>query len=189
MSEYVSIEEFNALKNAYIDTVALLANALKRITQLEEAFFAHDEEGEIIKNLEDKPVLSPDFTRPHEKPTEQEKDNSPIIPDTTLDLKACAVVEHLKEAVKPNEFGVFAIDKKTLDTFMTEKISEELRVKKVSRQLKKDIFKRAIELFSDIVYIKTSQSGNKTKYLALKSSLKRTDTNACTRLTGLGIWA
>lgn len=112
-----------------------------------------------------------------------------VVPETTLDLKTCEVVEHLKESVKPNEFGVFAIDKKTLDKFMTEEISEELRVKKVSRQLKKDIFKRAIELFSDIVYINTSPSGNKTKTLALKPSVKRIHTDAHTRLTGLGIWS
>jgi hypothetical protein len=65
MTQYVDIEEFNALKSAYIDTkktltdtVELLANALKRISQLEKSLFAHDEDGEIIKS-EDKPILSP----------------------------------------------------------------------------------------------------------------------------------
>ena len=45
---YVSIEEHNSLKPVYIDTVELLANAMKRITQIETAIFEHDPEGEII---------------------------------------------------------------------------------------------------------------------------------------------
>jgi hypothetical protein len=129
------------------------------------------------------------LSEPSRTHIESTASNIGITPETTLDLKACAIVEHLKEAVKPNEFGEYMITKKILNEFMTEKISLELRVKEVTRQTKKEIFKRAIKLFPDIVCIKTSKSGNKTKYLTLKSSLKRTDTTACTRLTGLGIWA
>jgi len=36
----VSIEDYNALKASYIDTVELLANAMKRITQLEKCYFS-----------------------------------------------------------------------------------------------------------------------------------------------------
>ena len=39
---YVSIEEYNELKASHIDSLELLANANKRITQLEAAIFAHD---------------------------------------------------------------------------------------------------------------------------------------------------
>lgn len=206
MSEYVSLEEFNGLKALVTrlisrvsdleaenldlratlnDTQELLARDCKRTSVIEYAIFSHDSDGDIIFDGEDSPVLS----IATEKPVCEPAPARTISPETTLDLKACAVVEHLKDSVQPNEFGVFAIDKKTLDKFMTEEISEDLRVKKVSRQLKKDIFRRAIELFSDMVYINTSPSGNKTKTLALKQSVKRTNTNACTRLAGLGIWA
>lgn len=178
-------KRIKALEEELLETKELLAISLKRNTVLENAIFSHDSEGDIILDDEDKPVLS----IATEKPTYEPEPENVIVPESTLDLKACAVVEHLKESVKPNEFGVYAIDKKILDKFMTEEISEDLRVKEVSRQLKKDIFRRAIELFSDIVYIVTSPSGNKTKFLALKTSVKRTNTNACTRLTGLGIWS
>jgi hypothetical protein len=109
-------------------------------------------------------------------------------PETTLDLKACEVVKYLKEDADHNDFGEYTMGKKELSEFMKEKISESLRVKNVSRQLKADIFERAAKLFPNVVYIRTSPSGNKTKTLALKKSVKRTDTNTCTRLTGIGIW-
>jgi hypothetical protein len=109
--------------------------------------------------------------------------------ETTLDQKACKVVEYLKNELKPNDFGEFVIDRKELTAFMQTGIDMALRVKKVSRQLKADIFKRAVELFPDIVYIKKSLSGNRTKMLALKSSIKRTVTPTCTRYTPIGILA
>lgn len=207
MSEFVTTAEFSALqalvnrllskvsnleaenrdlKATLNETQELLVIACRRTNVIENSIFAKNDDGDILKDSEDNPVIAESLSRISSEPISKQET---IVPETTLDLKACAVVEHLKEAVKPNEFGVFAIDKKKLDTFLTEEISEDLRVKKVSRQLKKDIFKRAIELFSDIVYINVSPSGNKTKTLALKPSVKRTNTNACTRLTGLGIWA
>src|SRR5665647_895654 len=57
--DYVSIEEHNALKASHVDTVELLANAMKRITQLESGLFLKDSEGEIIRDDEDKPIISP----------------------------------------------------------------------------------------------------------------------------------
>lgn len=47
---YVSLDEFNTLKTAYEDTICMLANACKMITQLENAFFKHDSEGDIIRD-------------------------------------------------------------------------------------------------------------------------------------------
>lgn len=187
---------FEAKITAIVEKVLLTSELkpIKRIAELETVTGLNDysdieeEEHEptipeqislLSKRIESISCASPE-------PVSQQK---AVVPETTLDLKTCAVVEHLKEAVKPNEFGVFAVDKKTLDTFMTEEISEDLRVKKVSRQLKKDIFKRAVELYSDIVCIITSPSGNQTKSLALKPSVKCPNTNASARLTGLGIWA
>jgi hypothetical protein len=179
------LESENRDLRASIDeTQVLLLKTHKRTMDIENIFFAKDEDGEIITDYEGKPVISHGLNINNDNTMEL---NNPI-PETTLDLKACAVVEHLKEEVKANEFGLYTIDKKELDTFMTEKIDKDLRVKKVSRQLKKDIFRRAIELFSDIVCIRTSPSGNKTKTLTLKQSVKRTNTDSPTRLAGIGIW-
>lgn len=185
---YVSIEQYTELKASHIDSLELLANANKRITQLENALFLHDSEGEIVRDDYDNPVLSQNLTRASEEPAETEPEVTPTI-ETTLDLKACAVVEYLKEEIKPNDFGEFVIGRKELSTFMQGIIEEGLRVKKVSRQLKADLFERAVKLFPSIVYIKKSPSGNKTKLLALKTSQKRTITCGMTRTAPIGILA
>jgi hypothetical protein len=123
-----------------------------------------------IEALEKKAVIAT------EKHTETEPEVTPTI-ETTLDMKACAVVEYLKEEMKPNDFGEFVIGRKELSTFMQGIIEDGLRVQKVSRQLKADLFERAVRLFPQLVYIKKSPSGNKTKLLALKTSAKRTITH------------
>jgi hypothetical protein len=56
---YISIEDYNSLKTSYVDTVELLANAMRRITQLESGLFLKDSEGEIIRDDNDKPIISP----------------------------------------------------------------------------------------------------------------------------------
>lgn len=164
---------------------------IKRIAELEkvtgiyqfEEFEEHQATiNERLETLEQRIVLAP------EKPLETELEATPTI-ETTLDQKACAVVEYLMEEMKPNDFGEFVIGRKELITFMRDIIDEGLRVQKVSRQLKADLFDRAVKLFPSIVYIKTSLSGNKTKLLALKTSQKRTNTYGCTRTAPIGILA
>jgi hypothetical protein len=161
---------------------------IARVSCLETGLFKTDLEGELVRDGNDIPVLSHDHTTPTEKPIETESGATPTI-ETTLDMKACAVVEYLKEEMKPNDFGEFVIDRKELSTFMQGIIEDGLRVQKVSRQLKADLFERAVKLFPDIVYIKRSPSGNRTKLLALKTSQKRTFTHTMTRITPLGIIA
>ena len=96
-------------------------------------------------------------------------------------------MEYLKTEARPNDFGEFVIGRKELTAFMQNITEEGLRVKKVSRQLKADLFERAVKLFPGIVYIKKSPSGNKTQMLALKESAKRTITHGLTRTAPLGI--
>ena len=183
------LEEENAeIRTDLLETKEFLALSLKRNTQLENAIFSHDDEGELVKDDNDKPVLSQTLTTNTEKPIEAELEVTPII-ETTKDRKACAIVGYLQNEVKPNDFGAFVIDRKELDTFMTAIIEEGLRVKKVSRQLKADLFEIAVKLFPGIVYIQKSKSGNKTKMLTLKPSVKSPDTYAMTRTAPLGIWA
>ena len=186
LEEKITIIIENVLLTSDLKLVKRIAN-LENVTGLTDySDFEEDHEPTIpdrIEALEQRAVLAP------EKPIEEEKVNSPISPETTLDLKACEVVKYLKEEVKHNDFGEIVLDKKELSDFMTTKIPVDLRVKNVTRQLKADVFERAAKLFPNVVYIKTSPSGNKTKSLALKTSVKRTNTNACARLTGLGIWS
>ena len=103
---YVSLDEFNTLKSAYEDTLCLLANACKIITQLENAFFKHDSEGDIIRDEDNIPKVSIILSTP-DNPIEEKVIELPIIPTTSLEIKASAIVEHLKEKVKPRNDAVF----------------------------------------------------------------------------------
>ena len=79
--DYVTIEEYNDLKASHLDTLELLASAMKRISQIEGSLFLQDSEGEIIRNDEDEPIISPklelevieDAKNPFMHPTERQK--------------------------------------------------------------------------------------------------------------------
>ena len=163
---------------------------LQRISTLESMLIADDlnfdDEEHIPTIPEQIKELSNRIEQPLNNSPTEPNEATPVI-ETIRDMKTCALVEYLKTEAKPNDFGQFVIDMKELVTFLTAKVSEELRVKKVSRQLKADLFERAVKLFPDIVYIKKSPSGNKTKMLALKESAKRTITHGLTRKAPLGI--
>lgn len=184
IKESYSAPEFRTAVEAAIATSEL--KILPRLHNIEKITGQWDFEGdehaptlpERIEALEKNIVLAP------EKPPEP--DVTPVI-ETIRDLKTCALVEYLQTEAKPNDFGQFVIGRKELDTFMQHIIEEGLRVKKVSRQLKADLFERAVKLFPDVVYIKKNPSGNKTKMLALKESAKRTITHGLTRKAPLGI--
>jgi hypothetical protein len=179
---YVSIEDYNELKSSYIDTVGLLANAMKRITQLEDALFLHDSEGELVKNDYDKPVLSQNITTISEKPIEEKKDENPIIANTTLTKKASALTEYLEKKTKANWSGKIVLENQDIYTFFKEIIQEDLRWPermKGYRGAKKLIIERAQELFPHKVEVVRNKSGNKITGLALKPSVKRTDTYGC----------
>jgi hypothetical protein len=133
---YVSIEEYNSLKSAYIDTVELLANAMKRITQIETVIFEHDDEGEIIRGEDNKPVLNAP-----EKPVTSE------IPRTTLEHKATEFALFLRNAVTTT--GQPFVSPTKIMHFLKEGLSEPLRMKDIQnpRQFKKDILDKAKAMF------------------------------------------
>lgn len=182
MSEFVTIEEFNALKTAYIDTVELLGNALKRITQLEEVLFSHDDEGELVKDENDTPVLSQNLTNAPEKPVEEKRPENPITPNTTLTQKATAIKEYLEKKTKANWSGKVVLENQDIYKFFREIIQEDLRWPEKMRGYrgaKKSIIERAQELFPNEVEVVRNKSGNKITGLALKTYGKRTDTYGC----------
>ncbi len=177
--DYVSIEEHNTLKASHMDTVELLANAMKRITQLENATFKHDLDGEIIRDEENQPVIN--IPEPTEKLTEEKAPGLPIIPTTSLEIKASAIVEHLKEKVKPRNDAVF-MNSNEIINFMKCELPENMRLKEDARnprQAKKDILEKAVKLFSDTIMIIKNKSGNKVTGIALKSSVNRRYTDTC----------
>jgi hypothetical protein len=105
----------------------------------------------------------------------------PVIPSTTLEHKASALIEHLKEKVRPRNDAVF-MNSKEIINFMKSELPEDLRLKddiRNPRQAKKDVLEKAVKLFSDSVMIIKNRSGNKVTGIALKPSVSRRDTYGC----------
>jgi hypothetical protein len=168
--------ELEKVKFGLDDNKELLAISLKRNTQLEHALFLHDSEGEILRDFDNQPVLN--ATLSNEKPLNTKTNELPIIPQTSLELKACAIKDHLLENVKPRKAGVY-MNSKEFHYFMKNTISADLRWKQDignPRQAKKDIIEKAIKLYPDILTITKSLSKNRVTGIELKSSVKRPDT-------------
>lgn len=111
--------------------------------------------------------------------TEKPIKDSPIILQTTLELKACAIKDHLLENVKPRKAGIY-MNSKEFYYFMKNTISADLRWNQDignPRQAKKDIMEKAIKLYPDILTITRSLSKNKVTGIALKPSVNRPDTD------------
>jgi hypothetical protein len=116
-----------------------------------------------------------------EKPTEIITSKIPIIPTTSLEIKASAIVEHLKEKVKPRNDAVF-MNSNEIINFLKCELPENMRLKEDARnprQAKKDILEKAVKLFSDSVLIIRNKSGNKVTGIALKPSVKCKYTDTC----------
>jgi hypothetical protein len=131
---------------------------------------------ERIEALEQRTVLAP------EKPAEEKTEENPIIANTTLTQKASALKEYLKKKTKANWSGKVVLENQDIYKFFREIIEEDLRWPEKMRGYrgaKKSIIERAQELYPDEVEVVRNKSGNKITGLALKPSVKRTDTNAC----------
>lgn len=156
---------------------------LKRLSTVETALGFNDPEDEDEDEEPTIPdqikALSEKIENASVKPQEEPEIDLPVVPETTLERKACALVEHLKEKVKPRNDQVF-LNSKEIISFMKTELPEDLRLKEVRnpRQAKKDLLEKAEKLFADTVMIITNLSGNKVKGIALKPSVKRKHTDA-----------
>jgi len=179
LTNYVSIEAYNDLKASYTDTVELLANAMKRISQLEKGLFLHDSDGDLVLGDDDKPIIA--IVQANESTPEEPKPENPLIANTTLTKKASALTDYLKNK-KPSWSGKIVMESEEIYTFFKEKIEENLRWPqdlKGYRGAKKDIIQRAKELYPNDVEIVKNKSGNKITGIALKPFSKRMDTYGC----------
>ena len=179
LTNYVSIEAYNDLKASYTDTVELLANAMKRISQLEKGLFLHDSDGDLVLGDDDKPLIA--IVQANESTPEEPKPENPLIANTTLTKKASALTDYLKNK-KPSWSGKIVMESEEIYTFFKEKIEENLRWPqdlKGYRGAKKDIIQRAKELYPNDVEIVKNKSGNKITGIALKPFSKRMDTYGC----------
>jgi hypothetical protein len=154
---------------------------LKRLSTVETVLglndMADEDEPTIPEQIKE---LANRIEQPLNKSTENIEIEVPVIPSTTLELKASAIVEHLKESVKPRNDAVFMNSREIL-TFLKNDIPEDLRLKDIKnpRQAKKDILEKAVKLFSDSVQIIKNKSGNKVTGIALKPSVKCRYTDTC----------
>jgi hypothetical protein len=179
LTNYVSIEAYNDLKGSYTDTVELLANAMKRISQLEKGLFLHDSDGDLVLGDDDKPIIA--IVQANESTPEEPKPENPLIANTTLTKKASALTYYLKNK-KPSWSGKIVMESEEIYIFFKEKIEENLRWPqdlKGYRGAKKDIIQRAKELYPNDVEIVKNKSGNKITGIALKPFSKRMDTYGC----------
>jgi hypothetical protein len=171
-------EENTGLKATLCDNAELLANACRRINQLENSIYEHDDDEEIVRDEDEQPILKNVIAT--ESPLEETVRDFGLLLHTTLELKASALIDHLKESVKPRNDAVFMNSREIL-TFLKNDIPEDLRLKDIKnpRQAKKDILEKAVKLFSDSVQIIRNKSGNKVTGIALKTYGNRTDTYSC----------
>ena len=101
--------------------------------------------------------------------------------NTSLEIKASAIVKHLKEKVQPRNNAVF-MNSNEIINFLKCELPEDLRLKegiRNPRQAKKDIIEKAVKLFSNSIMIIKNKSGNKVTGIALKPSAKRRYTDTC----------
>jgi len=183
IKESYKTPEFKAAVEAVIVTSDLeIPSRLRAVEKVTGTYnFADFEEHdptlpERIEALEQRTVLAP------EKPTEEKKEENPIIANTTLTQKASALKEYLKKKTKANWSGKVVLENQDIYKFFREIIEEDLRWPEKMRGYrgaKKSIIERAQELYPDEVEVVRNKSGNKITGLALKVYEKRTDTYGC----------
>jgi hypothetical protein len=160
--------ELTEVKAGLLETKELLAISLKRNTQLENAIFTYDSEGEILRDSDNQPVLKAVLAT--EKPTEEAQDIQAIIPKTSLELKAVSLVDKLR--IKPrSRTGEVFLDNSELTKFLTTELPEELRSNDSNlRRVKKKVIEKAKSLFPDSIFINKSKYGRHETRIVLKES-------------------
>jgi hypothetical protein len=90
-------------------------------------------------------------------------------PKTTLENKACQLVEHLKNKVVSRNGEIYLTTKETIH-FLKNTIKEEYRLKDIQnpRQAKKDIIEKAKQLFYDCIFLDKKKHGNKDVRIVYK---------------------
>jgi hypothetical protein len=152
---YVPIEEYNTLKASYIDTVELLASAMKRITQLESGLFLKDSEDEIIRDEYDEPILSPKI----ELEIIEDADKPLFAPSGKTEKAAVEIVKYAA-TMKPFNGGKF-INNSMLHHFRKNILPEELRpTEKGAREWKKQVI-GVVKRIASEAWTDTKKDGNR----------------------------
>ena len=166
---YVSIEDYNELKAevislkaentelkaSYLDADELLANAMKRITQLEGGLFLHNSDGELIKDDEDKPIISLKI----ESEVIEDAEKETFTPSGKTEKGAIEIIK-FAATMKPFNGGKF-INNSMLHHFRKNVLPEELRpTEKGAREWKKQVLSIVKRIAPD-AWTDTKKDGNR----------------------------
>jgi hypothetical protein len=93
-----------------------------------------------------------------------------VCPKSTLEHKACELVEHLKTNANVRNGEVFLTSREVTD-FLKYEIKEEYRIKDVknTRQVKKDVIEKAQKMFPDNIFLSKKKHGNKDVRIIYKA--------------------
>lgn len=152
--------ELTELKDSHIENLELLANAMKRISQLESSLFLHDSEGEIIRNDEDEPIISPKI----ESGIIEDAEKETFIPSGKYEKGAVELVK-LAASMKPLD-GKKAITCSMFHHFRNNILPEELKpTEKAARVWKQEIIKIVQRIAPDVwIDKKKDQRGNRLAF-------------------------
>jgi hypothetical protein len=140
---------------------------LKRLSAIETVLGMSEPDDEVttipqkLTEIEDKVNALGEIRKFNREPAVQ--------PRTTLEAKACKLVDHLKTEV-PERNGEIFLNSKEIVHYLKDEISETLRLKDIKnpRQAKKDVIEKAKSLFPNLVELKKRAHGNKNVSIILK---------------------
>jgi len=155
-AEVISLKAENTeLKASYLDADELLANAMKRITQLEGGLFLHNSDGELIKDDEDKPIISLKI----ESEVIEDAEKETFTPSGKTEKGAIEIIK-FAATMKPFNGGKF-INNSMLHHFRKNVLPEELRpTEKGAREWKKQVLSVVKRIAPD-AWTDTKKDGNR----------------------------
>jgi len=177
---YVSIEQYNELKDSHIDSLELLAIAMKRITQLEKVTGIYEFEDfeeheptipeqinlleERIDRIESNPIAP---AVPH--------DPKNIIPETKTEVRAVFIKEYLDNKAKNTDNELLFLNNNDLKDLITHLIPKEkpgCEVKKGQniRKIKKDVIDKLAQIFPSSISINKNKNGRHETRVLFRSS-------------------
>ena len=114
--------------------------------------------------------LSNRIEQPLNKSTDRIKTDVDIIPQTITEHRASELITHLKNDIAPRTSEVFLTSREIM-IFLKDGIKEEYRIKKDVvnlRQTKKDVLKKAVEMFTTSVSLSKKSNGHKEVRIILR---------------------
>ena len=147
---------------------------LKRLSVVETDLGHNDltdfEEEHVPTIPEQIKTLSDRLEHPLSNATDHIKTDVDIIPQTITEHRANELITHLKNDIAPRNSEVFLTSREIM-IFLKDGIKEEYRIKKDVvnlRQTKKDVLKKAVEMFTTSVSLSKKSNGHKEVRIILR---------------------